>query len=89
MMLQQSSPIVVRLADQGQEKVIQQANPLSTAASLLLDSLGLAGVILLAAAAVGLALGGFFILLKRLRPDNPLTGQTTDQARLNLSSLPD
>ncbi len=85
-MLQQSSPIVVRLADQHPDKVIEQASPISTAAGILVDSLGLAGVILLIAALVGLVLGGVLIALRVLRPQNAFNGETADQGRLNLSS---
>lgn len=55
---------------------------------ILVGGLGLTGVLLLAAALLGLLVGGLLIGYKRLRPSNSFNGQTAASRGLNLSSLP-
>jgi hypothetical protein len=55
----QSQPIIVR--------VVEQPVHETTISDVILGSLGLVGVLLIAAALFGLLLGGTFILFKRLR----------------------
>ena len=70
-MLQRQDPIIVR--------VVEQPVHVTTISDVLLGSLGLVGVMLIAAAIFGFVLGGSLILFKRLRrrdgldPDNDAT----------------
>jgi len=57
--LQQSEPIIVR--------VVEQPVHETTISDVIFGSLGLVGVLLLAAAIFGFVLGGGLILFKRLR----------------------
>ena len=57
--MQPSDPIIVR--------VIQEPAETTTIGDVLLGSLGLAGALILAAAALGLLLGGILIGIKLLR----------------------
>jgi hypothetical protein len=59
--LLQQNPIVFEVAKQ------PPATPEISYASVLLSAVGLVGVILLASAIVGLAVGGFIILVKKHR----------------------
>jgi hypothetical protein len=69
--LQQPEPIIVR--------VVEQPVHETTISDVIFGSLGLVGVLLVAAAFLGLVLGGGLILFKRLRrrdaldPDNDAT----------------
>ena len=58
-MLQQQDPIIVR--------VVEQPVHETTISDVIFGSLGLVGVLLVAAAIFGLLLGGGLILFKRLR----------------------
>ena len=68
-LLQPSNPIIVRVVETPVES--------TTVADVLIGALGLTGVLLLAAALLGLALGGLLIGIKLLR------------ARYNLEPVPD
>lgn len=57
--MQPSDPIIVR--------IVEQPEPATTVADVLLGSLGLAGALILVAAVLGLALGGVLIGVKLLR----------------------
>lgn len=59
MVLQQAPPIIVR--------VVEQPVHETTIADVVLGSLGLVGILLIAAAVLGLLLGGTLILYKRMR----------------------
>ncbi|HEX5475381.1 MAG TPA: hypothetical protein VFX12_12020 [Vicinamibacterales bacterium] len=61
MLLQAAQPIIVRVADQPQQLAA------TSMVDLLLTALGLTGVLLLAAALLGVALGGALIGIKLLR----------------------
>jgi hypothetical protein len=67
--VQQPSPIIV--------SVVEQPAQGTTVADVLIGALGLTGALLLAAAVLGLALGGILIGIKLLR------------ARYNLEPVPD
>ena len=67
--MQQPSPIIV--------SVVEQPAQGTTVADVLIGALGLTGALLLAAAVLGLALGGILIGIKLLR------------ARYNLEPVPD
>jgi hypothetical protein len=67
--VQQASPIIV--------SVVEQPTQGTTVADVLIGALGLTSALLLAAAVLGLALGGILIGIKLLR------------ARYNLEPIPD
>ena len=67
--MQQASPIIV--------SVVEQPAQSTTVADVLIGALGLTGALLLAAALLGLTLGGILIGIKLLR------------ARYNLEPIPD
>ena len=67
--MQQASPIIVRVLEQPAES--------TTVADVLIGALGLTGALIVAAAVLGLALGGILIGIKLLR------------ARYNLEPIPD
>jgi hypothetical protein len=67
--VQQASPIIVRVLEQPAES--------TTVADVLIGALGLTGALIVAAAVLGLALGGILIGIKLLR------------ARYNLEPIPD
>ncbi len=69
MLIQPSSPIIVR--------VIEQPAESTSVSDLLIGALGLTGVLMLAAAGLGLLLGGVLVGIKLLR------------ARYNLEPVPD
>lgn len=76
--VQPTTPIIVRIP----EPPTRETN----AADVLIQAIGLTGVFVLAAIFAGLLIGGLFIWLKRLRPDNPLGGKSSQ--RLDLYSPP-
>jgi hypothetical protein len=53
---------------------------------IMLGALGLTGAILLAAALVGLVVGGILIGLKYLMPSNWINGEAAGSSGLNLGS---
>ena len=67
--MQQASPIIV--------SVVEQPTQSTTVADVLIGAMGLTGALLLAAALLGLALGGILIGIKLVR------------ARYNLEPIPD
>jgi hypothetical protein len=69
MLIQSSSPIIVR--------VIEQPAESTSVSDILIGALGLTGVLMLAAAVLGLLLGGALVGIKLLR------------ARYNLEPVPD
>jgi len=69
MLIQSSSPIIVR--------VIEQPAESTSVSDILIGALGLTGVLMLAAAGLGLLLGGALVGIKLLR------------ARYNLEPVPD
>ena len=56
-----------------------------TFGDVLLQAVGLTGVIVLLALASGLLLGGVFIYLRTHRPDNAFNGETADELSLRLN----
>jgi hypothetical protein len=72
-----SSPIIVR--------VIGPPTDAITLGDVILQALGLTGVITLVAVVFGLLLGGAFIYLRSHRPDNPFNGETADELSLHLN----
>ncbi|HEY2435148.1 MAG TPA: hypothetical protein VGI12_20935 [Vicinamibacterales bacterium] len=75
-MLQQPTSIVVR--------VVEQPVHETTIADVVVGSLGLVGALLLAAAVMGLLLGGGLILFKRLRHRDALDAEE-DAANLRVT----
>lgn len=67
-------------------KVVEAPTRETTVADILLGAVGLVGVMLLAAAVVGVLVGGLFILIRRLRGAT-LSSEGDEAYRLNLSSL--
>lgn len=59
-----------------------------SAADVLIQAIGLTGVLLLASALLGALLGGLFIGIRILRPLNSFNGDSSDDCRLRLDSLP-
>ena len=55
---------------------------------ILVSGLGLTGVLLIAAALLGLLVGGLLIGYKRRWPSNSFNGQAAGSSGLNLSSFP-
>jgi hypothetical protein len=74
--VQQPPPIIVR--------VVEQPVHETTISDVILGSLGLVGVLLVAAAVMGLILGGGLILVKRLRHRDALDAQD-DAAALRVT----
>ena len=72
-----SSPIIVR--------VIGPPTDAVTLGDVILQALGLTGVITLGALVFGLLLGGVFIYLRTHRPDNAFNGETADELSLHLN----
>lgn len=66
-------------------KVIDAPTPPPSVANVILQAIGITGVLVVGATMAGVLLGGAFIGLRILRPDNPLNGDVSDQMRLNLS----
>lgn len=71
-----SSPILVR--------VVGPATDELSLGDVILGALGLTGAIALAAVALGLVLGGMFILYRRRHPHNHFNGETSDELSLKL-----
>jgi ABC-type amino acid transport system permease subunit len=71
-----SSPILVR--------VVGPATDELSLGDVILGALGLTGAIALAAVALGLVLGGMFILYRRSHPHNHFNGETSDELSLKL-----
>ena len=76
-MTQPSSPIIVRVVGPDSDAV--------TLGDVLLNALGLTGVIVVAALVFGLVLGGLFILYRRRKPHNHFNGETGDELSMKLS----
>jgi len=74
---QPSSPIIVRVVGPDSDAV--------TLGDVLLNALGLTGVIVVAALVFGLVLGGLFILYRRRKPHNHFNGETGDELSMKLS----
>ena len=72
-----SSPIIVR--------VIGPPTDAITLGDVILQALGLTGVITLGAVVFGLLLSGAFIYLRSHRPDNAFNGETADELSLRLN----
>ena len=72
-----SSPIIVR--------VIGPPTDAVTLGDVILQALGLTGVITLGALTFGLLLVGVFIYLRSHLPDNPFNGETADELSLHLN----
>jgi hypothetical protein len=72
-----SSPIIVRVVGPPTDAV--------TLGDVILQALGLTGVITLGALLFGLILGGLFIYLRTHRPDNAFNGETADELSLRLN----
>jgi hypothetical protein len=72
-----SSPIIVRVIGPPTESV--------TLGDVILQAIGLTGVITLIALVFGLLLGGVFIYLRSHRPDNAFNGETANDLSLRLN----
>jgi hypothetical protein len=72
-----SSPIIVRVVGPPSDAV--------TLGDVILQALGLTGVITLVALTFGVLLGGLFIYLRTHRPDNAFNGATADELSLRLN----
>jgi hypothetical protein len=72
-----SSPIIVRVIGPPTESV--------TLGDVILQAMGLTGVITLIALVLGLLLGGVFIYLRSHRPDNAFNGETANDLSLHLN----
>lgn len=66
-MLQQQEPIIVRVVEEPVDE--------TTISDVILGSLGLVGVLLIAALLLGLVLGGGLVLYKRLRAKDGLDAE--------------
>ena len=75
---QPTTPIIVHIPDSPTRE--------TGVGDVLIQAIGLTGTFILAAIVAGLLIGGLFIWLKKLRPDNPLGGQSSQ--RLDLRSPP-
>ncbi len=75
-MAQPTSPILVRVVGPATEEV--------TLGDVLLNALGLTGVITVSAVVLGIVLGGLFILYRRRRPHNHFNGESSDEMSLKL-----
>ncbi len=75
--MQPASPIIVR--------VIGPPTDAVTLGDVILQALGLTGVITLIALVLGLVLGGLFILIRIRRPDNTFNGETSGELSLHLT----
>ena len=75
--MQPASPIIVR--------VIGPPTDAVTLGDVILRAVGLTGVITLIALALGLVLGGLFILIRIRRPDNAFNGETSAELSLHLT----
>ena len=76
MQQQPLTPLIIELADPGTEE--------STVADVLVGALNFSGGIVLGAVVLALLLAGALIGLRRLSPSNPLNGDETNRARLDL-----
>jgi ABC-type amino acid transport system permease subunit len=74
--VQPPSPIIVR--------VIGPSTDAATLGDVILQALGLTGVITLLAMVLGLVLGGLFIYIRIRRPDNAFNGETSGDLSLHL-----
>jgi hypothetical protein len=72
-----SSPIIVRVIGPPTESV--------TLGDVILQAIGLTGVITLIALVFGLLLGGVFIYLRSHCPDNAFNGETANDLSLHLN----
>jgi len=68
-------------------QVIEAPTRETTVVDILLGSVGLIGVIVLAAILFGLALGGFLVWFRNSRPENAINGQTAGESALRLNTL--
>ena len=66
-------------------RVIGPPTDAITLGDVILQALGLTGVITLGAVVFGLLLGGAFIYLRSHRPDNAFNGETADELSLRLN----
>jgi hypothetical protein len=75
-----SPPIVVRVVE-------QPTRPLGVA-DIIVQAIGLTGVLLIGAALLGVVLGAVFIWFRRLKPTNNFNGDASEQYRLRLQAPP-
>ncbi len=78
----QVAPTIVRIVKEPATKELSVVD-------LILSGLGLTGLILLAAAIVGVGLGALFIWFKTIRPMNALNGQASQTHGLHLDVASD
>ncbi|MBK5296075.1 MAG: hypothetical protein JJE40_02885 [Vicinamibacteria bacterium] len=71
-----TSPILVRVVGPATEDV--------SLGDVVLGALGLTGAITVAAVALGIVLGGLFILYRRRNPHNHFNGESGDEMSLKL-----
>ena len=76
-MIAPPSPIIVRVVGPPTES--------ATLGDVILQALGIAGVLTLIAVVFGLVLGGLFILMRIRRPLNAVNGDHTDELSLHLT----
>jgi hypothetical protein len=75
--VQPASPIIVRVIGPPADTV--------TLGEVILQALGLTGVITLVAVLLGLLLGGLFIYIRTRRPANAFNGETSGELSLHLT----
>jgi hypothetical protein len=75
--VQPVQPIIVQVVD-------APATPELGIGQIIVQALGLTGIILLASMLVGAAVGGFFIYLRQRQARERLAGEAGDQIRLRL-----
>ena len=76
MQQQALTPLIIELTDPVTEEI--------TVGDVLVGALNFSGVIVLGAVVLALLLAGALIGLRRLSPSNPLNGDETNRARLDL-----
>ena len=65
-------------------EVIDAPTRETTAADVIIQALGITGVLLVGALLAGLTLAGLFIWVRQAAPDNPFNGSASDRLRLGL-----
>jgi hypothetical protein len=76
--------MVLALVDPIIAEVIDAPTRETTVADVIIQALGITGVIIIGALLAGLTLAGLFIWMRRARPDNPFNGTGSERLRLGL-----
>lgn len=69
-------------------EVIDAPTRETTVTDVILQALGITGVLIVGALVAGLALAALFIWVRRAAPDNAFNGTASDRLRLGLDHLP-